>query len=83
MGAWRSSRSSACGRSRPPSSRSCATASRRERNAALGAIRALVVAPDFAPQAKVLAEARGVECIVLDVPRLLAEAGPDDLTLFS
>ena len=24
-----------------------------------------------------------VECIVLDVPRLLAEAGPDDLTLFS
>ena len=42
-----------------------------------------VVAPDFAPQAKVLAEARDVECIVLDVPRLLAEAGPDDLTLFS
>jgi RecB family endonuclease NucS len=54
-----------------------------ERNAALGEIRALVVAPEFAPQAKVLAEARGVECIVLDVPRLLAEAGPDDLTLFS
>ena len=53
------------------------------RNAALGPIRALVVAPDFAPQAKVLAEARDVECIVLDVPRLLAEAGPDDLTLFS
>ncbi len=54
-----------------------------ERNLALGEIRALVVAPDFAPQAKVLAEARGVECIVLDVPRLLSEAGPDDLTLFS
>ena len=40
-------------------------------------------APDFAPQARVLADARGVECIVLDVPRLLAEAGPDDLTLFT
>jgi RecB family endonuclease NucS len=53
-----------------------------QRNVALGPIRALVVAPDFAPQAKVLAEARDVECIVLDVPRLLAEAGPDDLTLF-
>ena len=39
--------------------------------------------PTSRPQAKVLAEARGVECIVLDVPRLLAEAGPDDLTLFS
>jgi RecB family endonuclease NucS len=53
------------------------------RNAALGSIRALVVAPEFAPQAKVLAEARDVECVVLDVPRLMAEAGPDDLTLFS
>jgi RecB family endonuclease NucS len=52
------------------------------RNAALGDVRALVVAPEFAPQAKVLAEARGVECIVLDVPRLLSEAGPDELTLF-
>jgi hypothetical protein len=31
----------------------------------------------------VWAVARGVECIVLDVPRLLAEAGPDDLTLFA
>jgi hypothetical protein len=30
-----------------------------------------------------MAAAREVECIVLDVPRLLAEAGPDDLTLFA
>jgi endonuclease len=53
------------------------------RNESLGGVRALVVAPDFAPQARVMAAARDVECIVLDVPRLLAEAGPDDLTLFA
>lgn len=54
-----------------------------DRNAAITPVRALVVAPEFAPQAKVLAEARGVECIVLDVPRLLDEAAPHELTLFS
>jgi hypothetical protein len=30
-----------------------------------------------------MAASRDVECIVLDVPRLLASAGPDDLTLFA
>ena len=54
-----------------------------DRNTAIAPVRALVVAPEFAPQAKVLAEARGVECVVLDVPRLLIEAAPDELTLFS
>ena len=54
-----------------------------ERNASFGAVRALVVAPEFAPQAKVLAATRAVECVVLDVPRLLDEAAHDELTLFS
>jgi len=41
-----------------------------------------VVAPDFAPQARVLADARGVERVTIDVGRLIAEAEAD-LTLFS
>jgi RecB family endonuclease NucS len=53
-----------------------------EQNAYLGPVRALVVAPDFAPQARVLAEARGVEPVVLDVGRLVA-AAEAELTLFS
>lgn len=53
-----------------------------ELNPSLGPVRALVVAPDFAPQARVLADARGVEQVVLDVARLVAEAEAD-LTLFS
>jgi RecB family endonuclease NucS len=53
-----------------------------ELNASLGPVRALVVAPDFAPQARVLADARGVECVLLDVSRLIAEAEAE-LTLFS
>jgi len=52
-----------------------------ERDPSLGPVRALVVAPDFAPQARVLADARGVERVTLDVGRLIAEAEAD-LTLF-
>jgi len=51
------------------------------RDPAAGEVRALVVAPDFAPQARVLAGTRGVEMVVLDVPRLLAELEAE-LTLF-
>jgi endonuclease len=53
-----------------------------ERDPSLRPVRALVVAPDFAPQARVLADARGVERVTLDVGRLIAEAEAD-LTLFS
>src|SRR5262249_47742202 len=53
-----------------------------ERDPSLGRVRALVVAPDFAPQARVLADARGVERVTLDVGRLIAEAEAD-LTRFS
>jgi RecB family endonuclease NucS len=52
------------------------------RNRSLGEVRALVVAPEFAPQASVLADARGVECVTLDVARLVAEAEAE-LTLFA
>ena len=51
------------------------------RDPSVGEVRALVVAPDFAPQARVLAGARGVEIVVLDVPRLVAELEAE-LTLF-
>jgi RecB family endonuclease NucS len=53
-----------------------------ELDPARGPVRALVVAPDFAPQARVLAAARDVECVVLDTARLAAEIEPDELTLF-
>jgi RecB family endonuclease NucS len=52
-----------------------------ERNRVLRPVRALVVAPDFAPQAQVLADARDVERVSLDVEGLLAQA-EDALTLF-
>jgi RecB family endonuclease NucS len=47
----------------------------------LAPARAIVAAPEFAPQARVLAEARGVECVVFD-PALLRGASEPDLTLF-
>ena len=47
----------------------------------LAPARAIVAAPDFAPQARVLADARGVECVVFD-PALLRGAAEPDLTLF-
>ena len=47
----------------------------------LAPARAIVAAPDFAPQARVLAEARGVECVMFD-PALLRGASEADLTLF-
>ena len=47
----------------------------------LAPARAIVAAPDFAPQARVLADARGVECVVFD-PALLRGASEPDLTLF-
>ena len=50
-------------------------------DAVAGPARAIVAAPDFAPQARVLAEARGVECVVFD-PALLRGASEPDLTLF-
>ena len=37
-------------------------------------VRALLVAPEFAPQARVLASQRDVECIVLDLERLRGSA---------
>ena len=48
---------------------------------ALAPARAIVAAPDFAPQARVLAAARGVECVVFDPETLRGEAAPH-LTLF-
>jgi len=47
------------------------------RDPSLRPVRALVVAPEFAPQARVLAEARDVECVALDVERLRGEAAPN------
>jgi RecB family endonuclease NucS len=47
----------------------------------LAPARAIVAAPEFAPQARVLAEARGVECVVFE-PALLRGASEPDLTLF-
>jgi len=44
-------------------------------------VRAIVAAPDFAPQARVLAASRNVECIVFD-PAALRGASEPDLTLF-
>ena len=43
-----------------------------EKDAAYAAARALVVTPEFAPQARKLAERRNVECVVLDVAALYA-----------
>ena len=47
-----------------------------------GDVRAIVAAPEFAPQARALAEARGVELISFDVQLLLEQAAAE-LTLFS
>jgi RecB family endonuclease NucS len=52
-----------------------------EKDAAYAGARALVVAPDFAPQARKLAERRDVECVVLDVAALYAGVEADP-TLF-
>jgi endonuclease len=43
---------------------------------ALAPARAIVAAPDFAPQARVLAATRGVECVVFDPDVLRGEATP-------
>jgi hypothetical protein len=47
-----------------------------------GDVRAIVAAPDFAPQARALAEARGVELVRIDVQALF-ELADAELTLFS
>jgi RecB family endonuclease NucS len=47
-----------------------------------GDVRAIVAAPDLAPQARALAEARDVELVRIDVPALFALADAE-LTLFS
>ena len=47
-----------------------------------GDVRAIVAAPDFAPQARALAEARDVELVRIDVPALF-ELADAELTLFS
>jgi RecB family endonuclease NucS len=47
-----------------------------ERDPACVPVRAVVVAPEFAPQARALAATRGVECIVLDVAALRAGVAP-------
>lgn len=51
------------------------------KDAAFAEARALVVAPDFAPQARSLADERAVELVVLDVAALYAGAESDP-TLF-
>ena len=53
-----------------------------ERNPSLGRVRALVAAPEFAPQATVLADARGVQCVTFD-PVALQTAVEAELTLFA
>jgi len=52
-----------------------------EKDAAYAGARAIVLAPDFAPQARKLAERRNVECVVLDVAALYAGTEQDP-TLF-
>jgi hypothetical protein len=52
-----------------------------ERDAALRPVRAIVAAPDFAPQARALAALREVECVVFD-PAILRGAAAPDLKLF-
>lgn len=52
-----------------------------EKDAAYAGARALVVAPEFAPQARKLAERRDVECVTLDVAALYAGTEAD-ATLF-
>jgi len=52
-----------------------------EKDAAYAGARALVVAPEFAPQARKLAERRNVECVTLDVAALYAGTEADP-TLF-
>jgi RecB family endonuclease NucS len=52
-----------------------------EKDAAYAGARAIVLAPEFAPQARKLAERRNVECIVLDVAALYAGTEQDP-TLF-
>jgi len=47
-----------------------------DRDPACKPVRALVAAPEFAPQARVLADVRDVECVVLDVALLRGEAQP-------
>ncbi len=47
-----------------------------ERDPSLRPVRAIVAAPDFAPQARVLAEARNVECIAFDPAVLRGEVEP-------
>ena len=52
-----------------------------EKDAAYAGARALVVAPEFAPQARKLADRRDVECVTLDVAALYAGTEAD-ATLF-
>ena len=52
-----------------------------EKDAAYAGARSIVLAPEFAPQARKLAERRNVECIVLDVAALYAGTEQDP-TLF-
>ena len=47
-----------------------------------GEVRAVVASPEFAPQARALATARGVELVLVDMQALLALADAE-LTLFS
>ena len=52
-----------------------------EKDAAYAGARALVVAPEFAPQARKLAERRNVECVTLDVAALYAGTEHDPTLL--
>ena len=48
-----------------------------EKDATFAGARAIVLAPEFAPQARNLAERRNVECVTLDVAALYAGTEPD------
>ena len=48
-----------------------------EKDATIAGARAIVLAPEFAPQARNLAERRNVECVTLDVAALYAGTEPD------
>ena len=48
-----------------------------EKDATFAGARAIVLAPEFAPQARNLAERRNVECVTLDVAALYAVTEPD------
>ena len=77
-----SSRSSACARSPRRSSSSPATSSRSDRNPAHAPARGILVAPELAPQARVLLDKRGYDFVALDEVLARCDGGEALMRLF-